>query len=195
MSESREDRIKRLLAEGLDLYGVDEVSAAIVTWQKVLEVDPGNAEALDYMRTADRRKVPRPEKGADLSSAKAALVQEARLLLRQGDCRAAFDLLDQANGAGFGDLEYEATRELARSRLYGAYRDRVGDFGQVPRLRSDAGSLTKYNLPANAGFVLSMVDGTTSLADVISLSGMDPFEALHTLDGLMDVGLVEIGAA
>ena len=192
MSESREDRIKRLLAEGLDLYGMDEISGAIVTWQKVLELEPDNAAALDYIRTADRRKLPRPPKSENMASARAAIIQEARLLMRQDDFAGAYELLASADGPGMRDLDFEATHELARSRLYAMYRDRIGDFASVPRVRSEAGSPTKYDLPANAGFVLSMVDGATTLADVISLSGMDPFDALHTLGGLMDAGLVEM---
>jgi hypothetical protein len=37
-----------------------------------------------------------------------------------------------------------------------------------------------------------MVDGTTSVADLISVSGMDAFEALHTLSSLMEAGIVEM---
>ena len=84
--------------------------------------------------------------------------------------------------------------ELVRSRLYRAYRDRMGDLDRVPRLKSDAGDLTQFNLPSDAGVVLSMIDGNTPLADLISLSGMDAFEALHTLNALLDSGIVELPA-
>lgn len=192
MAESREDRIKRLLSEGLDLYGLGEISASIVTWEKVLELEPSNAESLDYIRTADRRKNPRPPKKENMAGAVAALLQEAQALMRQDDFAAALDLLRSASGPGFGGIEFEANLDLARSRLYALYAERIGDLSRIPNVESSPGSLKQFNLPPDAGFMLSMVDGTTSVADLISLSGMDAFEALHTLSGLMEAGIVEM---
>lgn len=193
MGESKEERVGRLLQEGLDLYGLGEISAAIVTWEKVLELDPSNADALDYIRTADRRKTPRPpKKKGQLAGAVAAVLQEARALMRQDDFATALDLLRSAHGQGFDGLEFEATMDLARSRLHRAYQERIPDLGCVPHVDTPPGSLTRFNLPPAAGFVLSMVDGSTSVADLISLSGMDAFEALHALCGLVDVGVVDL---
>jgi hypothetical protein len=192
MSESPKDHIQRLLREGLDLYGVDEVSAAIMTWQQVLKLDPQNREAADYLKTAERRKHPREPKPVAASGARADLLREARALMRQGDFAGAFGMLAGASGSGSPGLEFEATFDLARSRLFGSYCERVGALSNVPRVLGDATRLKGYNLPPNAGFVLSMIDGGTSLEDLISLLGMDPFEALHTVSGLLDAGLVEV---
>ncbi|MBW2229731.1 MAG: hypothetical protein JRH17_05055 [Deltaproteobacteria bacterium] len=192
MAESREDRIQRLLSEGLDLYGLGEVSAAIVTWEKVLELDPSSSEALDYIRTADRRQHPRPPRKANMAGAVAAVLQEAQALLRQEDFGAALDVLRSASGPGFGGIEFEATLDLTRSRLYACYTEQVGDLSRIPHVESSPGSLKQFNLPSDAGFMLSMVDGTTSVADLISVSGMDAFEALHTLSSLMEAGIVEM---
>jgi hypothetical protein len=192
MAERSQEEIQRLLREGLDHYGVDEVSEAMVAWNKVLELDPGNVEALDYIRTADRRRHPRPPKKGGAAVARATAMQEARVLLDRGDVAPAFDLLAGAPSPDAGGIEYQAVFDLARCRLYETYCERVGDLGRVPRVCGEAGALTRYNLPSDAGFVLSMVDGETSLADLISLSGMDAFDALHTVNGLLDAGLVEM---
>ena len=194
MSVKSEETIQRLLREGLDLYGVDEVSAAIVTWQKVLEIDPENAEAIDYIHTADRRTRPRGDGGVDTRGSRGMVVSEAKLLLRQGAFLSAYDLLVQASGADSAGLEYQAVLDLARGRLYAAYCERVGRLGCVPEVR-DAGALQQFNLPPNAGFVLSMIDGSTSIEDLIALSGMDAFEALHTLCGMLDAGIVEMAGS
>jgi hypothetical protein len=194
MGESKAERIERLLSEGLEHYGMDEISSAILSWEKVLELDPQNSVALDYLRNSDRREKPRAPKQGKMASAVAALLQEARVLMHNDDYGTALDLLRSAAGPGFGGLEFEATVELVRSRLYRAYRDRMGDLARVPRLKSDAGDLTQFNLPSDAGFVLSMIDGSTPLADLISLTGMDAFEALHTLNALLDSGIVELPA-
>jgi len=192
MAETAEQKIQRLLREGLDHYGVDEISAAILTWQQVLELDPGNAEAMDYIRAADRRSRPRPEKGGRKAGVRGALVKEAQVLMRRDDFASAFDLLAGAAGPETGGIEYQAVLDLARSRLYERYCERVGDLARVPRLCGEPAALTRYNLPPDAGFVLSMIDGQTSLDDLVALSGMDSFDALHTLNGLLDAGLVEM---
>ena len=49
----------------------------------------------------------------------------------------------------------------------------------------------KFNLPATAGFVLSQVDGATSVTDLVSLSGLDEFDTLRILSHLLDAGIVE----
>ena len=51
-----------------------------------------------------------------------------------------------------------------------------------------------FNLPANAGFLLSMIDGNTSVSDLVTLTGMDPFDALQIFHRLMDAGIVEVAA-
>ncbi len=192
MGESPEDHIQRLLREGLDLYGVDEVSAAIMTWQQVLKLDPKNGQATDYLRTAERRKHPREPKPVEPGAGLADLLREARELLRQGDFAGACGLLESASGKTSAGLEFDATFDLARSRLFGVYCERVGELNGIPRVLGDTTKLKGYNLPPDAGFVLSMIDGGTSLEDLISLLGMDPFVALHTVSGLLDAGLVEM---
>ncbi len=192
MAESKEERVERLLSEGLDLYGLGDTSDSILTWEKVLEIEPRNEQALDYIRTADRRSHPRSAKKENMAGAVAAVLQEAQTLMRDQDFVAGLDLLVSASGSGFGGIEFEATMDLARSRLYCIYSDQMGDLSRVPCCDSSADSLKQYNLDADAGFLLSMVDGKTSVADLISLSGMDAFAALHTLWGLLEAGLIEM---
>ena len=73
MANSKLEEIDRLLREGLDHYGYDDVAAAILVWKGVLALDPGNVEAADYIKTADRRKHPRPEKTTKTEAAQAVL--------------------------------------------------------------------------------------------------------------------------
>ena len=52
MAESREEAVARLLREGLNFYGMGKVAQALRCWRQVLALDPGNAEAQDYVQTA-----------------------------------------------------------------------------------------------------------------------------------------------
>ena len=56
MTTCNQEEIERLLRDGLDRYGVGEVSEAIETWEQVFALDANNEQALDYIRNADRRK-------------------------------------------------------------------------------------------------------------------------------------------
>jgi hypothetical protein len=82
--------------------------------------------------------------------------------------------------------------ELVRSHLFKYFRERVADASRVLKIKITPEEVMRFNLPANAGFVLSMVDGSTSVNEILTLSGMDPFEAVRVVNKLLDVGIVEV---
>jgi hypothetical protein len=190
MTDAEQEQIDRLLRDGLDHYGIDEIAEALRLWERVLALDPDNSQALDYLGAAERRSVPRPRKNVD-GDAKSAL-ERSRDMMRRGEDAAAYDLLHSLESADKVDLEFEATVDLVRSRLYKGYLERVADMDCVPLMRADLGTLEQYDLPPGAGFLLSAVDGDTSVADLISLSGSDVFQALHVFNGLLDAGILEL---
>jgi hypothetical protein len=184
MTQTSDTKVAKLLQEGLELYGAGEIGRAFLLWNEVLELDPGNEEALDYMRDADRRAKPRG--GA---SAVPSIVEDARRLVHAHDEEAALELLSSAPAAG--SLESEAMIELLRARLFRRYLDALGDLSRVPRTVGDSAALQDRNLPPSAGFLLSMVDGMTPLADLVSVSGMDRFEALRSIHRMHRAGILE----
>jgi len=188
---SKREEIARLLAEGLDHYGEDAIGKAIQSWRAVLDLDPHNPEALDYIQTADRReqrKLPREDQMSDTAR---RVVHEAGVRIETGDWEGALDLLRSVGDSEASGLEYEATIEIVRSRLLGCYAERIGDLDALPVV-CGKGDLRSFNLPRDAGFVLSLIDGDTRLSDLISLSGMDAFEALRVVGHLLDAGIVEM---
>ena len=104
--QQNEQKVASLLQEGLELYGTGDVARAFLVWGEALELDPGNEEALDYMRDADRRSKPR---GGRSEVGLSSVVEDARRLMRSQDEEAAFELLQSApNTIG---LEQEARGE------------------------------------------------------------------------------------
>ena len=186
MAESNEQKVSSLLQQGLELYGTGDVARAFLLWNEALEIDPGNEEALDYMRDADRRSKPR---GGARQMGQSSLIEEARRLLRAENEEAALELLTSAPAGG--SLEGEAMIELLRASLFQRYRDELGDLSQVPRMAGETAELQGRNLPPSAGFLLSMVDGATPLADLVSVSGMDRFEALRSICRMHHAGILE----
>jgi len=183
---AKAERVSELLQKGLELYGAGDVARAFLIWGEVLELEPGNAEALDYMRDADRRTRPRSNDGPVRT-----LLEDARRLLHAENAEGALELLASAPGAR--GLEVEAMVELLRAHLFGRYRRELGDLSVVPRLKAGgAADLQSRNLPPSAGFLLSMVDGMTPLGDLVSVSGMDRFEALRSVFQMHEAGILEL---
>ena len=81
--------------------------------------------------------------------------------------------------------------ELLRAKLFRRYREELHGLAQVPRMVEGVGDLQGRNLPPSAGFLLSMVDGLTPLADLVSVSGMDRFEALRSIYRMHEAGILE----
>ena len=118
------------------------------------------------------------------------LVDDARRLVHADEPEAALELLSSAPVEG--QVAAEAMVELLRAHLFHRYREELGDFSQVPRLVEDAAKgLRSRNLPPSAGFLLSMVDGRTPIRDLVSVSGMDRFEALRSVHRMHEAGILE----
>jgi tetratricopeptide (TPR) repeat protein len=201
-------RIDELLRLGLQYYGQGNTKDALRCWREVLAIDPSHPEARDYVATAEAAtdpapEVPRPEPApADAAPPPPprtapldGLIADAQRLLEDGDLDAALDLFEAVGRRDPARLDVQSWIEHARSQLVKRYRERLGDLRAVPRQCIRARDVLQFNLPAHAGFLLSLVDGETSVGDLMSLSGMDPFEALRVLHGLLEAGIVSVERA
>lgn len=195
-SEGNSVEIGELLQQGLDLYGEGEVSTAIAIWRNVLKLDPGNTDAIDFLKSADRRSTPRPDSDllGDMPAPELDVLDEARALLAAKQLEDALELLRSTSMASDFRLDAEAMIELVRSHLFRDYLESIGDLSGVPTLVAKPEEITKYNLPSDAGFYLSLVDGVTDLENIVTVSGMDGFDALRTTKHLIDLGIVRMQA-
>lgn len=186
MSESVKERIARLLAEGLELFGEDRPEQAAIRWREVLSLDPGHQEASDYLESAGF--APSAERRESVEAAR-SVAHEALVAAARGDATEALPRLRTAAKEAPDDLAVQAAYELVRAHLYARYRDEC--HGR-PRVRVPAEELLQFNLPPDAGFVLSLVDGHTRVDELVTVSGMDPFDVLHVLRHLEGVGILEM---
>ena len=201
MGESEAAKIQRLIRDGLDRFGTGDVSEAIALWEEVLAIDPQNAKALDYLEAArgdGDDETDRPDVGGDDAGNEeperevTRLLEEARNLLGNDDLEGALSLFRAAANRDPDRFEVESYIDMVRGRLVQRYRDRVGDTGAAPRMVIDPSEITAFDLPTDVGFMLSLVDGKTSIDELIALSGMDAFEALRILDELVAAGIAEL---
>ncbi len=190
MDESRTTKkIRALLQEGLDHYGEGRVEEAERCWGEVLFLDSDNAEARDYLQTLlDEGEI--PKRDAAPPAGPGDLVDDALGLMHEGHLEAALELFETVTRRESDRLDVQGYVDMVRSKLLTRYRERVGGMDAVPAVVMGGGDLMKYNLPATAGFLLSLVDGRTAVNDLVSLSGLDPFDALRTLSSLLEAGIL-----
>ena len=195
MAESREERIARLLRSGLDHFGDGNEAQAVEVWREVLELDPENEEARDFLGSASisgPARGPGPGSKGEVLDAEDPVVLEARSLIQADELESALELMQRSSSQGDASLEIESLVDLVRVELVVRYRARLGDLSAIPILQGQPEKLTQSNLPANAGFLLSLLDGATSAEELISLSGMDTFDGLRTLGSLVEAEIVEL---
>ena len=106
----------------------------------------------------------------------------------------ALELYQMAASLDPTRIELEGYVDLLRTRLVKIYRERIGDGSRVPSLLVPLDRITRFNLPAEAGFVLSLIDGRICFDELLSVSGMGPFEALRSFASLVEAGIVGVAA-
>jgi tetratricopeptide (TPR) repeat protein len=190
MDEPKEVLISRLMEEGLRYYGEGQMEQAAGCWQEVLRLEPDHPEAQDYLETAgfDTGEI---ELSETTGEGDASLLADALELFRQGELRESLELFETVARQNPGRMEVQGYFELVRSHLFGYYRERVADASSVLKVKIAPQQIMKYNLPADAGFLLAMIDGSTSANEILALSGMDPFDAVRVVHRLLEAGIIE----
>jgi hypothetical protein len=124
------------------------------------------------------------------------LLSGVKDLLSEEEYKGAMDLLEcliaqEPHSHQIQEL-YHATLDL----LEHSYRDLFENPEQViPRLLCSPEHLIKekQKLHYHVGFLLSLIDGFTSVADLIIVSGLDEREVLRSIGRLHDKGFIALG--
>lgn len=135
-----------------------------------------------------------PEEAIPTTSAPAtpdaAPHEEVGELSLRREMRERFELDDFSGALGLAqrlveidphDGEALRVAEQCRKRLRAIYIGRLGDLDHVPVLTMARSELRWLALDHRAGFVLSLIDGGSSIEDIIDVSTMPSFEVLRTL--------------
>jgi tetratricopeptide (TPR) repeat protein len=191
MAESKEGRVSRLMKEGLRHYGEGQMDQAAACWREVLRLEPGHPGARDYLTTAGF-ETDEIELAETSGEGDASLLADALELFRKGETQEALELFETLARENPQRMGIQGYFELVRSHLFKYFRERVADASRVLKIKITPEEVMRFNLPANAGFVLSMVDGNTSVNEILALSGMDPFDAMRVVHNLLEAGIVEV---
>lgn len=159
---------------------------------------PMQQELIDAMARGDAP--PSTKDAPDLSSAfaKGALrplpvpapvtapptAQEMNDRLALGDYSGALEIAEKLLATDPNDAAVLACAENCRTVLKQMYTARIGPLDRVPMVMVARDQLRWLSIDHRAGFVLSLVDGVSSLEMILDVSGMPELDALRILSEL-----------
>lgn len=118
--------------------------------------------------------------------------REMRERLELNDFNGALGLAQSLTEIDPHDGEALRVAEQCRQRLRAIYVGRLGELTQVPALTISRNELRWLTLDHRAGFVLSLIDGASSIEDIIDVSTMPTFEVLRTLYVLLSQNVISL---
>jgi hypothetical protein len=204
--------VDELLAEGLDLYGQNRVADAVRCWHRVLEIEPGDARALEYLECAGSapsaalgrgvvidlhaarggRPIaqPPPSTSLPLTEGEAAGVDRAALerLLRERRYEEALLLLYRERTRAPEDAAITRGIRMLKEHLTVRYARELGSLDRIPVLVAGADQLARAT--AEQRQVLRLVDGLATLGDVMQSSRLGRFETYRLLASMLERGLI-----
>jgi hypothetical protein len=103
-----------------------------------------------------------------------------------GDYAAALSAAELQLGLDPDDGSARQYAETSRARLETRYTTRIGSLDYVFNLAVPAGKVKWLGLDPQAAFLLSLVDGQTTVAEVLDLCQMGRLEALRVFTELLE---------
>jgi hypothetical protein len=108
-----------------------------------------------------------------------------------GDFTGALLAAELVLGKQADHVEAKKCAASCRERLGHLHLSRLGGAMRVPRVAVDGSEVRWLGLDHRAGFLLSRVDGASTIEELVDLSGMARHEALKVLVELMDAGALK----
>ncbi len=172
--------------------GVDVLSPAAKAPQKLPVVDELEAPVESSAQTV-RRPV-----GPELHAASAATAppkprsREMNDLVELGDYSGALEIAEEILRGKSDDLGARTVAETCRTVLRQMYATRIGPLDRVPVVMVPRDQLRWLSIDHKAGFVLSLVDGVSSLEMIIDVSGMPELDTLRILSELAQQRIISL---
>jgi hypothetical protein len=117
-------------------------------------------------------------------------VAEMRERASLGDYTGALEMAELVLAADPGNLDAAECAENCRSVLEHMYAARLGPSDGVPVVAVPQAQMQWLSIDHRAGFVLSLIDGSSTLEMVIDVSGMQKLDALRILHALVQQRIV-----
>lgn len=124
-----------------------------------------------------------------------ALLADLRSRHELGDFTGALEVAERLLAADPGDTEAARYAELFRGILTEMHTARLGSLRGIPAVCIPEDRVRWLSLDHRAGFLLSLVDGRSSVEELLDMSGMPRLDALLILHELKEQGIIEVTAA
>lgn len=209
--------VEGLIDDGLKAYGSGQFRSAITTWERVLEIEPKNELAEEYIKLAKGSLSSAPAETEEKEGAATETPAEpqaspptapqkepipageekpvhkrARKLLQEQAWPEAYVFIERAAKEDRQDKVIAGLSAIARTHLYGRYYDRIGSMTKMPKLAVSIGDIKKLDLTKEDGYILSLIDGTLNFEDIFYLSRMDKFSVLAIFCRLLEESIIEV---
>jgi hypothetical protein len=117
-------------------------------------------------------------------------IAEMRERASLGDYTGALEMAELILAADPGNLEAAECAENCRCVLESMYAARLGPFDGVPVVAVPQTQMQWLSIDHRAGFILSLIDGLSTLEMIIDVSGMQKLDALRILHALVQQRIV-----
>lgn len=117
-----------------------------------------------------------------------------RLSMERGDWISARAIADKVLAYDPTDLDAHACVETCNARMRESFEVRLGDRSRILRVAVPDAWLAEMALDPRVAFVLSRVDGISSIDAILDVSNMPEQECMQLLVELMDEGVLEARA-
>ncbi len=121
-------------------------------------------------------------------------LRDARALLDARDCAGALAAAEALLAEHAEDPRVVSLVEEARAGLADLYQSHLGEPHHVPRLAVPAVSLGAYALDRWAAYVISLLDGESTITQVVDLTGFSRLDTLRLLYELRQREVVVVEA-
>ena len=109
-----------------------------------------------------------------------------------GDFSGALALAEAILRLHPSDIEAESLANKCREVLHDMYTSRISDMSRVPQVCMSTDQIRWLSLDHRAGFLLSMIDGRSSVDDLLDVSGMQRLDALRIICSLLDQKVISL---
>ena len=111
-----------------------------------------------------------------------------------GDFTGALVIAEGILDADPGDPEATLCAQRCRDVLTQMYAARLGPLDQTVAVAIPAEEIRWLSLDHRAGFLLSLVDGSLTIEEILDISGMSRLDALRIMFNLLDQRVVSLGS-
>src|SRR6185369_15418844 len=109
-----------------------------------------------------------------------------------GDYTGALAIAEKLLASDPGNVAVQACAENCRTVLRQMYVTKIGPLDRVPTVAVPRDQLRWLSIDHRAGFVLSLVDGVSSLEMILDVSGMPELDTLRILSELAQQRIISL---